>query len=162
LAVEHRRANRQYAKMPDREVWGFISSREKLFVAFSMMDGYPHVTPVWFCVHDGKLYFRVQSYKPKAKLADGGKVCCVVDDGRRYVELRGVTIWGRSRVVTEEALIATVKKIMDDKYREHQWARSEMPEEWVRERESERRVYVEVTPEKMSSWDNSRIALRKG
>ena len=53
--IEHRRANRQYVRIPEGEVWDFVSSREKLFVAFAAEGGYPHVAPVWFCVLDNRL-----------------------------------------------------------------------------------------------------------
>jgi nitroimidazol reductase NimA-like FMN-containing flavoprotein (pyridoxamine 5'-phosphate oxidase superfamily) len=143
--------------IPDAEVWQFIDSREKLYVAFTMEDGYPHVTPVWFCVLNKRLYLRTHDYKVKTKLARAGKACCTLDDGRRYKELRGVVIWGRSRVVTEKELTDRIEKIMSMKYREQQWRAAEMPPRWVQERKAEKRAYVEIVPTKISSWDNSRI-----
>jgi nitroimidazol reductase NimA-like FMN-containing flavoprotein (pyridoxamine 5'-phosphate oxidase superfamily) len=122
-----------------------------------MENGYPHVTPVWFCVLNKRLYLRTHDYKVKTKLARGGKACCTLDDGRRYKELRGVVIWGRSRVVTEKELTERIEKIMSMKYREQQWRAAEMPARWVQERKAEKRAYVEIVPTKISSWDNSRI-----
>jgi nitroimidazol reductase NimA-like FMN-containing flavoprotein (pyridoxamine 5'-phosphate oxidase superfamily) len=158
--LRYRTANRQYSPIPEDKIWQFIDSREKLYVAFPMENGYPHVTPVWFCVLDRKLYLRVQEYKVKARLAKVGKACCTLDDGRRYVELRGVVIWGRSRLLTEKELIDRVEKIMRMKYREQQWRASEMPDWWVRERKAEKRAYIEIVPRKISSWDNHRFAIR--
>ena len=158
-SLRHRRANRQYTPIPEGEVWRFIDSREKLYVAFAMENGYPHVTPMWFCVLDKKLYLRTQDYKVKARLAREAKVCCTLDDGSRYVELRGVVIWGRARVVEEEALAARIEKVMRMRYKVQQWKASEMPEWWVRERKAEKRAYIEIVPEKMSSWDNGRVGL---
>ena len=134
-----------------------MDSKEKLYVAFPMENGYPHVTPVWFCVLDKKLYLRTQDYKMKTRLAKAGKACCALDEGRRYLELRGVVIWGRSGVVTEQKLIDRIEKIMRMKYREQQWRASEMPTWWVQERKQEKRAYIEITPTKISSWDNGRI-----
>lgn len=156
-SLRYKRANRQYAPIPDDEFWRFVDSREKLFVAFPMENGYPHVTPIWFCVLDKKLYLRTQDYKVKTRLARAGKACCALDDGRRYVELRGAVIWGRSRVVTEKQLVDRIEKIMRMKYREQQWKSSEMPEWWVTERKAEKRAYIEIAPSKISSWDNSLI-----
>ncbi|MDE1853993.1 MAG: pyridoxamine 5'-phosphate oxidase family protein [Thaumarchaeota archaeon] len=156
-ALEHRRANRQYAEIPGDEVWRFIDDREKLYVAFVMENGDPHVTPVWFCVLDKKLYLRTQDYKVKTRLAKAGRACCTLDDGRRYRELRGVVIWGRSRVVTERGLIDRIERVMRIRYCDQQWKSSEMPGWWVQERKAEKRAYIEIMPTKMSSWDNSRI-----
>ena len=155
--LRHVRANRQYVAIPDSEVWRFIDSREKLYVAFPMEDGYPHVTPVWFCVLNKRLYLRTHDYKVKTKLARAGKACCTLDDGRRYRELKGVVIWGRSRVVEEKELTDRIEKIMRMKYREQQWKAAEMPPRWVEGRKAEKRAYVEIVPKKISSWDNSRI-----
>ncbi|MDG6982805.1 MAG: pyridoxamine 5'-phosphate oxidase family protein [Nitrososphaerota archaeon] len=148
-------------QIQDRELWKFIGSKDKVYVAFPMEDGYPHVSPMWFCVLKRRIYLRTQDYKVKARLARGGKACCTLDEGRRYVELKGATIWGKTRVVTERSLAARVEEAMDSKYRSQQWRRTEMPERWVEERRAEKRAYIEITPEKVSSWDNSRVALRR-
>lgn len=155
----HRKANRQYLPIRDQELWRFVGSKEKVYVAFPTEGGYPHVSPMWFCVLDGKIYLRTHDYKVKARLAETGKACCTLDEGRRYVELKGATIWGRSRVVAEPGLAARVEEAMDSKYRLLQWRRAEMPERWVEERMAETRAYIEITPEKVSSWDNARVAL---
>ena len=153
----HRRANRQYVAMTDDEVWSFLDSRDRIFVAFSAEDGYPHVTPMWFCVLDRRIYLRTHDYKVKVKLAHFGKACCSIDDGGSYRELRGVAIWGRSRVVTEEATIRRISSAMNERYASVQWKESEMPGAWVEERRRERRAYIEIVPERISSWDNSKV-----
>jgi nitroimidazol reductase NimA-like FMN-containing flavoprotein (pyridoxamine 5'-phosphate oxidase superfamily) len=157
MAYRHRRANRQYVAMTDEEVWNFLSSKDRIYVAFPTESGYPHVTPMWFCVIDKRLYLRTQDYKVKVKLAGYGKACCSIDDGKRYKELRGVTIWGRSRVVTEGDLIQRISGVISARYKLEQWKESEMPKSWVAERKRERRTYIEITPEKMASWDNRKV-----
>lgn len=154
---EYRRANRQYAPIPEAEFWRFVDSRDKLYVAFPMENGYPHVTPIWFCVLNKKLYLRTQDYKVKTRLAQAGKACCALDDGSRYIELRGVVIWGRARIVSEARLIDRIEKVMRMKYWDKQWKASEMPAWWVKERKAEKRAYIEIIPTRASSWDNSRI-----
>jgi general stress protein 26 len=153
----HRRANRQYVPIPDDELWSFIDSRDKVYVAFPMKNGYPHVSPMWFCVLDRKIFMRTQDYKVKAKLATEGKVCFTLDDGKGYRDLRGAVVWGRSRVVSEKALVDRIEKMMRTKYMEQQWRSSEMPSWWVAERKAEHRAYIEVVPLRVSSWDNRRI-----
>ena len=157
--VLHRRANRQYLPIRASELWRFIASKEKVYVAFPMEDGYPHVSPMWFCVLGEKIYLRTQSYKVKARLAKAGRACCTLDEGSRYVELKGAAIWGRTRVVSEPGLAAKVEGAMNEKYRRMQWRAAEMPEWWVKERRGEARAYIEIIPEKVSSWDNARVAL---
>ncbi len=155
--ISYRRANRQYVAMSEQEIWRFLEAKTKIFAAFPMADGFPHVSPVWFCVIDGRIYLRTHDYKIKAFLAQSGKVCCSADEGELYRDLKGVIIWGRSRIVTEGWLIDKIEEIMTEKYKRQQWRGSEMPKEWVAERRRERRAFIEVVPEKVSSWDNSKI-----
>jgi len=155
--VTYRRANRQYVAMSEVEVWEFLASQTKIYVAFQMEDGYPHTTPVWFCVKDRKIFMRTHDYKVKTRLAKTGKACCVTDDGYSYKELRGVVVWGRSRVIVDTRVKNRINAILDRKYRDQQWKPSDMPRHWVEERRRETRAFIEVTPERVASWDNSKV-----
>jgi len=156
--VVYRRANRQYIQMTEKEVWRFLQDQQKLFVGFTAPDGNPHVSPIWFCVLDGKIYFRSYDYKVKTILARSGKACCTADDGESYRQLRGIIIWGKSRVITDKKLIQRVNDAMELRYGKLQWKASEMPSAWVEERRKERRSFVEIVPERISSWDNRKLA----
>ncbi len=155
--VTYGRANRQYVAMSQGEVWRFLESQRRVFLAFAMADGFPHVTPIWFVVLNKRLYMRAQNYKVKVRLAETGKACVSIDEGDRYPELRGVVVWGASRLVTERALVRRITDAFEEKYAERQWKPSEMPASWVTQREKETRAFLEVTPEKIDSWDNSKV-----
>jgi nitroimidazol reductase NimA-like FMN-containing flavoprotein (pyridoxamine 5'-phosphate oxidase superfamily) len=143
--------------MSRKEVWSFLESQRRVYLGFAMENGYPHVTPIWFVIIGERVYMRAQDYKVKVGLAAKGKACVVIDDGDRYRELRGAVMWGRSRIVTDEKLMAGVTKLFEAKYSERQWKAAEMPKAWVRERTKERRAFIEFVPEKVDSWDNSKI-----
>jgi nitroimidazol reductase NimA-like FMN-containing flavoprotein (pyridoxamine 5'-phosphate oxidase superfamily) len=153
----YRRANRQYVAMSRGEVWDFLESQRRVYLGFAMENGYPHVTPIWFVVIGKKVYMRAQDYKVKVGLAARGKACVVIDDGDKYRELRGVVMWGGSRLVTDKRLIARVTALFEAKYSERQWKAEEMPEGWVAERTKEKRAFIEFVPEKVDSWDNSKV-----
>jgi nitroimidazol reductase NimA-like FMN-containing flavoprotein (pyridoxamine 5'-phosphate oxidase superfamily) len=155
--VDYRRANRQYVAMSEKEVWKFLEAQTKVYAAFTMGDGYPHVSPIWFCVENQKLYLRTHDYKTKVRLARSGKVCCSTDTGYLYRELRGVIVWGRSRILSDEKMTHHINEVMDRKYVKQQWKKEEMPEWWVADRIKEKRAFIEVSPEKIDSWDNSKI-----
>jgi nitroimidazol reductase NimA-like FMN-containing flavoprotein (pyridoxamine 5'-phosphate oxidase superfamily) len=155
--ARYRRANRQYVAMSRDEVWQFLRSQRRVYLGFSMDDGYPHVTPIWFVIEDETVYMRAQDYKVKVGLAAKGKACVVIDDGDKYRELRGVVMWGRSRLVDDERTIERITELFDAKYSDRQWKAEEMPEGWVRERIGERRAYIEFVPEKVDSWDNRKV-----
>jgi nitroimidazol reductase NimA-like FMN-containing flavoprotein (pyridoxamine 5'-phosphate oxidase superfamily) len=155
--VEYRRANRQYVAMTRRETWSFLKSQRRVYLGFSMDDGFPHVTPIWFVTIGEVVYMRAQDYKVKVGLAAKGKACVVIDDGDKYRELKGVVMWGSSKVLTDRKLIAKVNDIFEEKYSERQWKADEMPEGWVKERMTEKRAFIEFVPEKVDSWDNSKV-----
>jgi nitroimidazol reductase NimA-like FMN-containing flavoprotein (pyridoxamine 5'-phosphate oxidase superfamily) len=155
--VLYRRANRQYVAMSRKEVWGFLRTQHRVYLGFAMMNGYPHVTPIWFVIAGERVYMRAQDYKVKVGLAAKGKACVVIDDGDKYRELRGVVMWGRSRIVSQRKLVERVAELFEAKYSERQWKADEMPEEWVKDRAKERRAYIEFVPEKVDSWDNGKL-----
>jgi nitroimidazol reductase NimA-like FMN-containing flavoprotein (pyridoxamine 5'-phosphate oxidase superfamily) len=156
--LSYTRANKQYVAMTKAEVWRFIDSQKIMRVAFVDEDGYPHVTPVWQVAVDGMLYFRATSNKVKAKLAGEAKVCCTLDDGERFTELRGVLIRGRTRVLADAALIRHCTDLIDAKYTGLRSRDLGVPDQWLTARESEAHSMIEVTPERISSWDNSKLA----
>jgi nitroimidazol reductase NimA-like FMN-containing flavoprotein (pyridoxamine 5'-phosphate oxidase superfamily) len=153
----YKRANRQYVAMSRKEVWEFLQSQRRVYLGFSMDDGYPHVTPIWFVTIGEKVYMRAQSYKVKVGLAKKGKACVVIDDGDRYRELKGAVMWGRSRLLSDKRLISKVGALFEEKYADRQWKAAEMPGAWVRARSKETRSFIEFVPEKVDSWDNSKV-----
>jgi nitroimidazol reductase NimA-like FMN-containing flavoprotein (pyridoxamine 5'-phosphate oxidase superfamily) len=155
--VLYRRANRQYVAMSRGEVWDFLRSQRRLFLGLSMESGFPHVTPIWFVVAGERVYMRAQDYKVKVGLADSGKACISVDDGEAYRELRGVVIWGRTRIVFDRRAVSAVTGLFKRKYSDLQWKAEEMPEDWVGARSKEKRAIIEFVPEKVDSWDNRKV-----
>ena len=153
----YRRANRQYVALSRREVWQFLESQRRVYLGFSMENGYAHVTPIWFVIVRERVYMRAQDYKVKVGLAAKGTACVVIDDGDKYRELRGAVMWGRSRLISEKRLIAKLTELFDAKYSDRQWKADEMPKDWVRERSTEKRAFIEFVPEKVDSWDNRKV-----
>jgi nitroimidazol reductase NimA-like FMN-containing flavoprotein (pyridoxamine 5'-phosphate oxidase superfamily) len=159
--VLYRRANVQYVEMSRKEVWQFLESQRRVYLGFTLDTGYPHVTPIWFVIIGERVYMRAQDYKVKVGLAAKGKACVVIDDGDKYRELRGAVMWGKSKIVTDKKLIARITELFDVKYSERQWKADEMPMDWVRERNKEKRAFIEFIPEKVDSWDNSKLSSAK-
>jgi len=155
--ISYRRANRQYVEMSRSEVWRFLKSQRRVYLGFTMDNGFPHVTPIWFVIVGETIFMRAQDYKVKVGLAAKGKACVVIDDGDKYRELRGVVMWGRSRLVTDRRLVSRITDLFEKKYSDRQWKADEMPESWVEERNKERRAFIEFTPEKVDSWDNGKV-----
>jgi len=100
---------------------------------------------------------RAQDYKVKVGLAAKAKACVVVDEGESYRELRGVVMWGRTRILRSAGTISKINDEFAKKYSNRQWKASEMPRAWVKERKKEKRAFIEFVPEKVDSWDNRKV-----
>jgi nitroimidazol reductase NimA-like FMN-containing flavoprotein (pyridoxamine 5'-phosphate oxidase superfamily) len=155
--VVYRRANRQYVAMSRREVWRFLEKERRVYLGFTMESGYPHVTPIWFVTVGERVYMRAQDYKVKVGLAARGKACVAIDDGDEYRKLRGVVMWGVSKIISERRLVTKIEALFGEKYSKRQWKAAQMPRAWVAERNRERRAYIEFVPEKVDSWDNGKL-----
>jgi nitroimidazol reductase NimA-like FMN-containing flavoprotein (pyridoxamine 5'-phosphate oxidase superfamily) len=155
--VDYVRVNKQYVAMTTTEVWQFIDSQKVMYAAFVDENDYPHVTPVWHVSIDRTIYFRATSNKVKAKLAGDARVCCTVADGEKFTELRGVVVRGRSRVVSDPALVGRCGDLMDEKYVGLRSRDLNVPDRWLAARNAEPSTMIEVTPERISSWDNRKL-----
>ncbi len=143
--------------MSDDEVWRYLTEHDLMFVAFVREDGYPHVTPIWYVADGRRVYFKASRYKVKVRLAETSKVCCAWESGETYPELRGVVLWGRSRIVLDDPMMSHVNGLMAAKYAGRSWDPANVPESWARVQRTEAKSIVEITPERISSWDNSKL-----
>jgi PPOX class probable F420-dependent enzyme len=124
--------------------------------------GFPHVTPVWYVVSDGKVYFRAQPYKKKVRnLLKKPQVCAVVEDGEKYSELRGVMIQGLAKIIDHDRLKRKqVFSMLADKYSGLRDT-ERMPKSWQEKFGKEHRVVIELNPTKIVSWDNRKWILQR-
>ena len=158
--VEVHRANKQYIAMSEPEVWNFLREHKTMIVATVTADGEPHNTPVWYAIREDRIYFRAQDYKPKiANIRRNPFVSCVVEEGQKYSELRGVTIEGKARVLDEGSLKQNALALLDDRYKNERNFKG-YPEAWLKARKAERMAVVEITPIRIASWDNSNWLTR--
>ena len=147
--------------MTEAEILGFLQEGSHLQVATIGKDGWPHVAPMWFVVHDGKAVFRSFTKSQKiVNLARDDRLTVLLEDGDTYSELRGVMIKGRARLVTDReyvleiygALAAKYPMIGDDPVRLDGEAL-----EAAFGRFAEKNTAVVVEPEKVISWDHRKI-----
>jgi len=146
----------QYIPMSDKEVWDFLEKQKILFIATVTRDRKPHNTPVWFVVHEGKLYFRAQAYKVKVRnIRKNQFVSCSAHDGSKYTQLRGITMQAKASIVRDNSLTELANHKLMQKYKDER-NYDQMPLAWRQRWETERREVVELTPLKIASWDNTK------
>ncbi|MFP4312541.1 MAG: pyridoxamine 5'-phosphate oxidase family protein [Nitriliruptoraceae bacterium] len=70
----------------------YLAEERVLRLATLDEDGWPAVVPVWFVWHEGAFWvWNLTRAKRTARLEAGTRAAFVVDSGREYVELRGIS-----------------------------------------------------------------------
>ena len=146
--------------MSDDEVAGFLADaarrNAKLQVATLGPDGHPHLTTLFFVVHDGRVAFWTYATSQKVRnLERDDRVTVLVEDGAAYDELRGVSVRGRAELVRDTDTVAQVGTAVacamlgvDDAEQLGEDGRALVAAQ------AAKRVAVVVRPDHVASWDH--------
>jgi Pyridoxamine 5'-phosphate oxidase len=150
---EQRRA-RAIAMTP-AEVDEFLAAERTCRVATAGKDGRPHVVPLWF-VWDGTALWLSSIVRSQrwTDLMRDPRVAVVVDAGVEYMELRGVELSGEvvqvgeiPRTGVSDPVLDQVEQLFADKYT----GGAKFPPDG-------RHAWLQLTPEKLVSWDFRKLA----
>jgi len=144
--------------MTPEERDGFLSSERTCRAASIGADGSPHTSALWF-VWDGEalwLYTIVRSQR-WTNLERDPRVSVLVDSGHDYFELRGVELMGRVEQVGPAPRLAgpapeleAPERLFGEKYA----GGSFVPDG--------HHAWVRLVPEKIVSWDFTKLAALSG
>src|SRR5271169_2610342 len=145
---------RQIQLSPDEQA-AFFREQRKAALATLDQHGFPHVVAMNYFAEDGAFY--MTSYAKAQKVVNirrNPKVALMIEKGDSYAELRGVMVRGRCEIIEgAEAVRAAFTGMAE--------ARGTTPS-----RPSDaggsapKRVVLKVTPEKITSWDHSKLGGR--
>src|SRR5262245_15474006 len=147
--------------MTPEEAWERLAATHTGIVTTLRRDGTPIATPMWFCVHEGAVYFGTPSKsKTAARLRRDPRVGFLVESGQRWAELWAVHLAGVATVVDDPETIEAVGAVMAVKYAGFSTPRSEYPENARRFYEADTRVLYRIEAEpRIISWDNPKLGL---
>jgi nitroimidazol reductase NimA-like FMN-containing flavoprotein (pyridoxamine 5'-phosphate oxidase superfamily) len=154
---EQRRGRRIALSTEEREE--FLTGARTCRVATVSPSG-PHVSPLWFLWHGESIWlYSITTSQRFKDLQEDPRIAIVVDDGHDYLELRGVEISGRARVVGEVprtgalavAELDAVEKAFARKYNGTDTLRYDGRHAWLT-----------VDVDKIVSWDFRKIAEVRG
>jgi PPOX class probable F420-dependent enzyme len=118
--------------------------------------GYPHPVAMWYAVEpDGSVVMTTFAKSQKAvNLRRDPRCALLVESGRTYEELKGLLIRGRATLEEGEEKVLDVLGTVHKKY--------SMPGsvEGLRDAmrgQARKRVVIRVRPERVSSWDHSKL-----
>lgn len=153
---------REDVSMTPTEVRDFLEAGRTLMVASLHRDGRPHLVPMWYVMDQGRVVFRSYTRSQKiVNLRRDPRLCVLVAQGEAYVELKGVMIQGRARLVADPAYVLAVYGRLAAKYPLAGPTPRELPPaelEAAFGRRAARNTAVMVEPEAIASWDHGRLA----
>ena len=148
--------------LDEKEMDEFLTKGHTLIFTTVDKDGYPHSTPLWFIYMDGAIYTRGRSPSQKAKnIERNPRVCALVEDGERWVDLRAVMVRGRAEVVDDEDMIRTYNERLTEKYGPYRLQTTAktapVPEATTRHYSRPVLIWKVVPKKKVASWHNRKL-----
>jgi PPOX class probable F420-dependent enzyme len=146
---------RKMIELTPDEQRAFLADEKTMTLASVDRRGYPHLVAMWFVVDpDGTVLMTTFAKSQKAvNLRRDPKCTLMVERGTSYDQLQGVMIRGRATLGTD------VEETLDVLTRIHAKHGGEQPEGLrdILRAQARKRVTVRVTPERVSSWDHSKL-----
>lgn len=146
---------RDAVRMSDAEIEAFIAAQQNLQVATIGKDGAPHLTTVWFAHDQGRFLFETYGKSQKVvNLQRDPRIAVLLEDGKTYATLRGVSINGTAEIVDAQPRLGELMhRLMAHHF-------PDLPADQLvlmSERMAAKRVVVAVTPDKVVSWDHAKL-----
>jgi PPOX class probable F420-dependent enzyme len=147
--------------MTDDEVSTFLHASTKVQVASIGADGAPHLTTLFYVVHEGRIAFWTYASSQKVRnLERDPRISCLVETGTAYFELAGVSMQGTAEIVRDQDRIreigTAVMHAMSGGADLGDLGRD------IVERQVQKRVAVLVTPTRTASWDHRKMTALPG
>jgi PPOX class probable F420-dependent enzyme len=141
--------------MSKAEIAEFLQEGRNLQVATIGRQGYPHLTTLWYVLVDELIAFR--SFRKSQRVANlrrDPRLTVLVEDGHSVINLRGVMIQGRARLIDNRDLVLRLYGEVTEKY---EGMRVE-PEGWdaVFGTWADQNIAVLVVPERITTWDHTK------
>lgn len=146
---------RKLIEIDDAERARYFADAKTVMLVSIGRDGYPHAVPMWFMVDDdGSILMTTYGRSQKAvNLRRDPKTALLVESGERYDELKGVLIRGTATVLEDEELCVRVLMTIHAKH----YGELATGVADVMRAQARKRVVLKITPERVSSWDHSKL-----
>lgn len=146
---------RDLIRMTDEEVRAFLHERQTMNIATIGPDGNIHLVAMWYGFLDGNPAFETFAKSQKVlNLRRDPRITALVEDGDQYENLRGVEIVGRA-VIHDDA--ETLMRVAKDVVMRYWTPATEEEAELMAQALANKRVAVEIVPEKIVSWDHRKL-----
>ena len=152
-------SGRDAVKMTADELSAFLEDNLKVQVASIGKDGAPHLSTLFYVLHDGLIAFWTYGRSQKIRnLERDPRVSALVEDGTDYFELRGASINGTAEIVRDLDRIRDIgsavatRMVGASSFEElGDLGRDEV------ERQVKKRVAVIIRPDHVATWDHRKM-----
>ena len=146
---------RDAIRMSEAEAAAFLEECRSLQVATLDRDGAPHLTTVWFALHDGAFLFETYGKSQKVvNLRRDPRIAVLCEKGESYDELRGVSVQGRAEIVDSGERLPELMRLLVA--RNHPGLDEERVAA-IAAQMARKRVVVIVRPDRTMSWDHRKL-----
>ena len=148
--------------MTSEETRELLENERTLILATNNRDGSPVMHALWFTYLDDAVYINIQSdsFKNKNILRDD-RVCCLVEAGEKYFELRGAMIEGHATPVEDEAERSRVEAAAEAKNERIGSGLEDMPQYFSKNRKQRldrgARLMIKVPLERVRTWNFGQV-----
>ncbi|MGH3596321.1 MAG: pyridoxamine 5'-phosphate oxidase family protein [Mycobacterium sp.] len=148
-------------RLTTSEAWEVIAASHTGILTTLRGDGMPVSLPVWFVVDQHTIAIMTPSGTKKvSRIRRDPRASFLVESGKRWAELRAVHLTGRVEVVDDPDTIARIGSTFDAKYAAFRPDTTAVPTQTRSYYASQ--TFLRFTPdERILTWDNARIPLRK-
>jgi PPOX class probable F420-dependent enzyme len=147
---------RAQIRMTDEEVAAYLREQQTVIMSTLCADGTIHSVAMWYGLIDGDIVLETKAKSQKAvNLRRDPRITCLIEDGTRYDQLRGVELVGRGEVIDEPEALWQVGVAVFEK-NNHPYTEADRP---AIERLVHKRVGVRVHTDKVVSWDHRKLGL---
>ena len=145
---------RDLIRMNGEEALAFLRAHRRLQVATLNPDGAPHLSTVWYALHESAVCFITYSKTQKiANLQRDPRITISVDAGDEYSTLQGVVIYGIAELLTGNDALPQVRQLLRQRGRD-----VDKPDIDAQCRAIlEKRTVVTVQCRRMVSWDHRKL-----
>ena len=150
---------RSSVKMDEAEVQALLGENLKVQIASNGHDGFPHLSTLFYVLHDGLIAFWTYGRSQKIRnLERDPRVSALVEDGVDYFELRGASITGRAEIIRDREGILEIGSAVATRMlnAESFEALGDFGRETV-EKQATKRVAVVIHPEHVATWDHRKM-----
>jgi PPOX class probable F420-dependent enzyme len=142
--------------MTTDEITEFVQRSRTATFATIGPNGTPHLVAMWYAVLDGEIWIETKAKSQKVvNLRRDDRVTCLIEDGRTYDALRGVSIEGKAVISDDPDDILRVGISVWERYN---GPYTEETKPLVLQM-MHKRVVVRVVPDRVRSWDHRKLGL---